>query len=73
MLTKSDTKIIKDLLKPLEQDVTSLKVDVKVIKADVAKIRKDVDAVVDFFDKEYLDIRKRVERIEEHLGLTPLQ
>lgn len=53
----------------LENFVT--KDDLKPIKQDLAKIRKDMSTITDFFDKEYLDLRNRVERIEEHLGLLP--
>lgn len=44
----------------------------KTLKTDVAKIRKDVTIIVSFFDSEYLELRKRVDRIEEHLSLPPL-
>lgn len=43
----------------------------KPIKADIAEIRKDVKTMVAFFDSEYLELRSRVERIEEHLNLKP--
>ena len=42
----------------------------KPIKDDVAHIRKDIKTMVGFFDREYLDLRKRVERIEGYLKLS---
>lgn len=43
----------------------------KPIKQDIAKIRKDITMVISFFDREYVDLRARVERIEDHLHLSP--
>ena len=62
MLTKSDLQQIDRLLEKR----------INTVKEDVAQIRKDVKIIVNFFDKEYLALRKRVERIEEHLRLRPI-
>ena len=82
MLTDSDlTKIdglIEKRLKPIKNEVASLgqmmdeKMEkrLKPIKDDVAHIRKDIKTMVGFFDREYLDLRKRVERIEGYLKLS---
>ncbi len=56
MLTKTDLKLI-------DQTVTRR---IKPLKDDVVKVRKDIKIIVNFFDHEYLDLRKRVERIKEH-------
>ncbi len=64
MLTDSDLKKIDGLV------AKRIKQEVKPIKEDIAQIRKDVKVVVNFFDREYLDLRKRVERIEAHLKLS---
>lgn len=56
MLTKTDTKIIKNLLKPFatKADLKNFatKDDLKPIKHDIAKIRKDMNTITGFFDKE---------------------
>ena len=82
MLTDNDlTKIdglIEKRLKPIKNEVASLgqmmdeKMEkrLKPIKDDVAHIRKDIKTMVGFFDREYLDLRKRVERIEGYLKLS---
>ncbi|OGM03216.1 hypothetical protein A2115_02820 [Candidatus Woesebacteria bacterium GWA1_41_8] len=49
-----------------------LKQDLKPVKSDITKIRKDIDVMLSMFDREYLEIRKRIERIEEHLNLPLL-
>lgn len=69
---------IKQQLKPIKEDIISqlnenIKQQFKPVKEDISKIRKDIKVIVDFFDQEYLNLRKRVERIEEHLNLSPLQ
>ncbi|MCL4338238.1 hypothetical protein M1271_00955 [Patescibacteria group bacterium] len=87
MLTKTDLQKIKQSIKEValtkddaksfvrRDDLRSFvtKDDLKPIKLDIAKIRKDTGTITDFFDKEYLDFRQRVERIEKHLNLSPLQ
>ena len=66
MLTKSDLKEI-DLVVS-----NRIKVELKPVKEDISQIRKDTKTLVNFFDKEYLELRKRVERIEHHLHLSSL-
>ena len=66
MLTKSDLKNLNLITKDC------LKKELRPIKADLRKIRKDINTVIDFFDREYLNLQKRVARTEEHLGLSPL-
>ncbi len=85
MLTKTDLHKIKQAIKEVavtkeeaksfatKDDLKSFatKDDLKPIKQDLAKIRKDMSTITDFFNKEYLDLRNRVERLEEHLGIVP--
>jgi predicted nuclease of restriction endonuclease-like RecB superfamily len=72
-------KIVEKKLTPIKTDIKILKKDTKILKADmdilkedVTKIRKDINVIVGFFDREYLNLRKRVKRLEEHLNLPPL-
>lgn len=81
MLTKKDLSNIgkqidiklDDKLTPLTRDIKTMKSDIKTMKGDIAKIRKDISGITDFFDQEYIGLRKRVERIEDHLNLPPIQ
>jgi hypothetical protein len=43
--------------------------ELKPIKADIVKIRKDIGIIVSIFDRKYLELRQRVEKIEKHLNL----
>lgn len=56
----------------VQEELAPVRADIKVIKKDVVKIRSDIKTIVSFFGKEYVELRNRVERIEEHLGLSPL-
>jgi len=66
MLTKKD---LSEIQKIVQKEINPIKNDVKTIKSDISQIRNDVKTIVNFFDREYLELRKRVERIEEHLNL----
>ncbi|PIS15788.1 hypothetical protein COT62_01805 [Candidatus Roizmanbacteria bacterium CG09_land_8_20_14_0_10_41_9] len=71
MLTKNDLQQIQRIVKIEVHHETQkvVKKELEAIKEDVTQIRKDVKTIVNFFDTEYLELRKRVERIEEHLKL----
>lgn len=55
----------------VEEKLMPVKKDIHTMKNDLTKIRADINMVITFFDREFLALRARVERIEEHLGLTP--
>jgi hypothetical protein len=76
MLTKQDLSEIQKIIQQetsviVEKAINPIKKDIKTIKSDISQIRSDIKTVINFFDKEYLELRKRVERIEEHLNLPP--
>ena len=68
MLTKQD---LSEIQKVVQKQVDPIKKYIKTIKTDISQIRTDIKTVINFFDKEYLEFRKRVDRIEEHLDLPP--
>lgn len=71
MLSKNDLNQIREVVQQeVSDEVSPLKKDVKTLKSDVFEIRRDVKRIVNFFDREYLELRKRVENIEEHLGIS---
>lgn len=41
------------------------------IKRDIKKIKKDVDIIVTTFDRDYVFLRRRLDRLEDHLQLPP--
>lgn len=42
------------------------------IKSDIKKIKRDTAYTVDFLDREDIKLRRRVDRVESVLSLTPL-
>lgn len=65
-LTKSDLNqignVIEDKLKPVKKDLTD-------VGKRVRKIEKTVDLVIDTFDRDIIGLRKRTDRIEQHLRI----
>ncbi|MFZ5365916.1 MAG: hypothetical protein ACOZBZ_01345 [Patescibacteria group bacterium] len=57
----------------IQKDVHLLANKVKNLEMIANKIQKSIKSVVNFFDREYLRLRKQVERLEEHLNLPSLQ
>ena len=73
MLTKNDLeqigKIIKAETEPLKKQLDEQGKGIKTLQKDSRKIRKDVKAMLDFLNKEDVRLLRRVERLEEHIGL----
>jgi triphosphoribosyl-dephospho-CoA synthetase len=67
-------KIVQEETRKIVQEETRkiVQEEVQTLKEDVSHIRKDMKTIVSFFDREYLELRKRVERIELHLSLPHL-
>lgn len=84
MLTKNDLSQIENIVekrtrkivqeetrKIVREEIEPVKSEIRTIKKDIAKIRADIKVIISFFDREYLELRTRVERIKAHLGLSP--
>ena len=73
MLTKNDLNEISGLLdtklEPVKKDISSLKKDVGTLKKDVKQIKRDQSTMLDLLDKEQMQQRKRIVRLEEEVGL----
>ena len=83
MLTKIDLKQIQRIIHDETRIIvkeenkillskSDLKKELDPVKKDISKIRKDTNEIIGFFDTEYGELRKRVERIENHLNLPPI-
>jgi len=53
----------------IQKDIRELKSRIKNLEITTNKIQEDIKKFVGFFDEEYLQARKRVERLESHLNL----
>ena len=77
MLTKQDLSQIQHIIhsetRKIVQEETRkiVQEELKPVKDDITHIRKDVKLIITFFDREYLELRARVEKIEQHLNLQP--
>ena len=60
------TKIIQSETRKIVQE------EFKPVKQDIRKIKSDINLIVHTFDKDYVVLRRRVDRIEEHLQLAPM-
>lgn len=56
-IVKTETKKI------IRKELAPIKKDIKVIKVDI-------NMVIESFDGNYLELRARVDRIDDHLGFT---
>lgn len=77
MLTQNDLqaigKIVEEKLSPLETKLTK-KINAQGKKTDrgFKSVDKKLDVIINYFDHENIDVRKRLNRIELHLGIVPL-
>lgn len=75
VLTKSDLqaidKIIVKRVQPLEKGQIKLEKGLVKFEKGQKKIQKDLKIIVRSFDTEYLGLKKRVEKVESHLGIQP--
>jgi len=62
MLTKTDLNQIAKIVKSSEERLNG-KID---------KIDKKLDKAIDFLDRDYIKLLKRIERIEKHLNLKSI-
>lgn len=54
----------------IQKDIRDLKSKIKGLEISNNKIQKDIKKIIGFFDEEYLQVRKRLERLESHLNLS---
>lgn len=78
MLTKDDLKQIAQVVRVEAQKVVQeetpgivqsiIQKELQPVKQDLKKVRQDQNSIIKFFDESYLDLRQRVERLEEVVG-----
>lgn len=80
MLTKIDLKQIKTVikseiktgLKPVDKRLSGFDKKLDRLEKGIKKNYDNINMVIGFFDRDYLDLRARVERIENFLKIPPL-
>lgn len=70
-------KVLDCYLKPvilrldlIEQRLGNIEKDQKKLEARVKRVQKTIDLVIKVFDKDINQVRKRVDKIEGHLGMN---
>lgn len=56
----------------VQEELAPVKKDIKGIKSELKKVRKTVDVMGRILDGEQMRQRKRIVRIEEHLGFAQI-
>lgn len=72
-LQKIDNEFIKETLIGLEMDITILKKEQKKQAKKLKYIKETLDLAVKNFDLADVHLHRRVERVEDRLGLPPLK
>jgi len=54
----------------LEKRLGSVGSNILVLKKGQEKIQKDLNGVIVYFDREYIEHKKRLRKIETHLGIA---
>ncbi len=57
----------------IREEVEPIKKDLKTVKRSVRKIEKTIDVLVRRTDEADVALRRRVERVEDHLGMAKPQ
>lgn len=70
---KKDIQSIYDILDNFDTRLSTMDILQREMLVTMSKIRKDQLLSTKFFDKEYVALNKRVDRVEDHLDLTPLE
>lgn len=71
MLTKSDLSAIQKIVDgSIQRETEPIKKDIKNIKSNQRGLNKTVNVMIDHFDRDRASLRKRVDNIEKHIGIS---
>jgi|GEM_PF-4379368 len=66
MLTSQELHQIQEIF---QKEMLSINKDLKIINKDLGETRNDVKVLISYFNHDYVNLRKRIEVLEEHLGI----
>ncbi len=69
MLTQEDLTAIGQVV---DEKLKPIKVDMKKIYAHIKRIDRNINLIIDHFDKRIWIHDRRIDRIENHLEITPI-
>jgi SMC interacting uncharacterized protein involved in chromosome segregation len=70
MQVQADISGLDDRTKNVEIKLDDAANNANKIRKDVSKIKKTQDVMLDLLDREQMEQRKRIVRLEEHVGLS---
>lgn len=70
MEIQNDIKNLSGRMKDLGIQVKDLGIVAKSTQKDLKRIENKIDKSIDFLDKDYLAMKKRVEVIEQHINIS---
>jgi hypothetical protein len=78
MLTKNDLNQIRGVVSDeisgqLDAKLDSVKKDIKVLKGGLSKLQKNQGTMLDLLDREQMEQRTRISRLEEQVGFSTPQ
>ncbi|OGH44442.1 MAG: hypothetical protein A3J14_03250 [Candidatus Levybacteria bacterium RIFCSPLOWO2_02_FULL_37_18] len=62
--------IRKETRQIIQQELEPIRKDTKTLKRDMRYVKKTIDIMVRMFNEDDVKLRKRVEKIEDHLGFV---
>lgn len=75
MLTQADLQEIVKVLTPrfesIDQRFEKIDFELRAVKKSVKKLEKNSDMMLGFLDRQDVELKKRIIRIEEHLHISP--
>lgn len=66
MLTSQELHQIQEIF---QKEMLPINKDLKIINKDLGETRNDVKVLISYFNHDYVNLRKRIEVLEEHLGI----
>lgn len=63
-------QIIREENEPIKKGINFIKLDIVEMKKDIKRLDKNQSITISFFDRDYTGLRKRVDSIEDNLGLS---
>jgi hypothetical protein len=70
---KLELKLEEKLELKLEEKLEPIKNDIRLLKNNNKKIRKDINSILKYLDGERASHERRITRVEDHLGLPPME
>jgi hypothetical protein len=72
-VTMANDDLVQQIRLAVREEVKPLAKEVKLLKKEMRSLKETVGVAIGVFDRADNKLRKRVDRIEDHLNLPPLK